>query len=659
MPAGGSGVLALLLVAATQAPQTSQSPPPTGLLLGRVVDAATGRPVVGAIVAIQGGLLNALNAPRAVTNGGGQFVFRKLPKGSFNLVASKPGYVQGAYGRHQPGGSMRVVELDEGQRVGDVTITIWRHAAIGGSVVDEAGEPVIGVTLRLFQRRYVAGHRRYMPAGTASTDDRGVYRFAALAPGEYVVAFISHQVSVPEDVAELFRTPPVPSDAKAQDLMRERMSLGPYMGPPGSQQSAQFGSTIRQIDISAPVPPISGAGPGPVFIYPTLFFPNSPTAARAGVITVQSGQERDGVDLSLHPVRALRVSGTLAGGDGPVSNVAVHLVPAVDDDVPGLEPAATMTDGNGNFTLTGVVAGQYIIGAARIPRQTAPSSENTVTTQIQVGGGMFGMSMPSDAPGPPSVPPIPDDPALYADTPVAVADADVNDVVVMLQHGGRLSGRVEFDGTRDRPDATALPRIPIILERADSAGPTYVPGQPGMMPVPPGRVDEKGAFKTYGQPPGRYLLRVGAPFVGWVLKSTMLEGRDISEVAFDLGTSDISNIVITFTDRPTKLTGVVRTKDGNPDTEALVVAFPIDPSAWSDYGNSSRRVRSTRPTNNGTYTINGLPAGDYYVASISENGVSQWQDPQVLADLVRSAAQVRLVDGDTRTQDVVRSGGDR
>src|SRR5262249_14690826 len=148
----------------------------------------------------------------------------------------------------------------------------------------------------------------------------------------------------------------------------------------------------------------------------------------------------------------------------------VHLVSAADDDIQELEPAAAMTDGNGNFTLAGVIAGQYVIKAARIPRPPArPSDQNTTMTTIQVGGNTMGFSSSASDPLQNTLPPIPDDPAFYANTGVVVGDRDLNGIVVMLQRGGRLSGRVEFDGTRDRPDATALSRVPVTMERADTS----------------------------------------------------------------------------------------------------------------------------------------------------------------------------------------------
>jgi len=94
---------------------------------------------------------------------------------------------------------------------------------------------VIGAVIRVFHRRFASGQIRYAPAGTLSTDDRGIYRTAGLVPGDYVVAFVSRQVSMPPDVADITRNPPAPSDMKGQAIMRERFALGgPFAGAPGT-----------------------------------------------------------------------------------------------------------------------------------------------------------------------------------------------------------------------------------------------------------------------------------------------------------------------------------------------------------------------------------------------------------------------------------------
>src|SRR5579872_661174 len=157
MLVGAAVVRVLLFIAAAQAPQSPSAP--TGLILGRVVDAASGRPISGAIVTLGGLAPTAAAAPaapvaspqpRALTSAGGQFVFRNLPKGSFSLTVTRAGLLDGAYGRQRPGGLSTDVRLDEGQRVGDVVIRMWRPAVISGTITDEAGEPVVGASVRAF-----------------------------------------------------------------------------------------------------------------------------------------------------------------------------------------------------------------------------------------------------------------------------------------------------------------------------------------------------------------------------------------------------------------------------------------------------------------------------------------------------------------------------
>jgi hypothetical protein len=193
----------------------------------------------------------------------------------------------------------------------------------------------------------------------------------------------------------------------------------------------------------------------------------------------------------------------------------------------------------------------------------------------------------------------------------------------------------------------------VTLDRVDAAPATSVMGNPFIV-VPPGRGDVTGAFKTYGVAPGKYIIRASAP-QGWTLRSAMSEGRDLSEQPLDIRAADVAAVVLTFTDRPTKLTGVVRGSDGNPDGAALVVVFPADSATWTDSGLNPRRIRSTRPTKTGAFTITGLAPGDYYVAAFHEDAFADWQDPAVFEELSRRGSQVRLAEGETRAQDVKTS----
>ena len=81
---------------------------------------------------------------------------------------------------------------------------MWKHGVIAGTVVDEAGEPVVGVAVRALIKDVVAGRTRYgnmevIPelVPTATTDDRGMFRLSQLMPGTYVVLVPSTQTTVP------------------------------------------------------------------------------------------------------------------------------------------------------------------------------------------------------------------------------------------------------------------------------------------------------------------------------------------------------------------------------------------------------------------------------------------------------------------------------
>jgi hypothetical protein len=310
------GLLWIAAILAVQSPQPSpsnQTPlTPSALIVGRVVDASSGRPIAGAIVSLNGGVvLTPATAAdprslgntraRAMTNASGQFVFRRLLEGRFVLTATRPGYAEGAYGRRKPGGTPGSLVLALGERAGDVVIPMWRNGSITGSVVDEAGEPLMGVQVRVFSRRYVAGRPRLTQGPTVQTDDRGVYRVASLAPGEYLVGFVAREISLPIEIAEMSRAPMNTNDPKMRALALERSSLGGMVGYPGMPGVVPVGGVVRGIDTNGPVPPSASDGTA-MFIYPTQFYPGVPGVARAAVVTLASGQERENVDFALRPV---------------------------------------------------------------------------------------------------------------------------------------------------------------------------------------------------------------------------------------------------------------------------------------------------------------------------------------------------------------------
>jgi hypothetical protein len=613
---GGQDVRILTEQAAAAAAGARLQPMPlgNGVIVGQAIDGGSKQPVGGALVMLT---LPGSQPVRALADAEGRFAFRELPAGRFNLSVTKAGFVEGAYGRLRPSGPTRALVLDENGREASVSIPLWRFAAITGTLADEHGEPLIGATVRALRKAIVAGVPKFTVAATDQTDDRGIFRISSLEPGEYIVA--------------------VPM---TQNAGLETFALG------GGMVFEAVASTRAELPVMM-VSEMAGAMPpglsedGRPLAYPTQFYPAAVSSTRATVIAVASGEERAGVDFQLRPARAQRISGHVTGPDGPAQHVSLSLVPADADALAtAIETATTISDANGTFTFPAVPAGQYSIKVLRAPQTAMRGVPDEM--MVQTGGAvMVTRTVTIGGPGGGVAPPPPTDPTLWADVPVTVGSTDIVDLGVALRPGPRVRGEVQFNGAAQRPTPDRLPAIMVMLEPAD--------GRTGL-PLLRGRVENTGSFSTASVPPGKYVLRVAGVPQGWTFRGAIAGGRDIADMPIDIEGSDIGGVMLTFTDRPSEISGSVTAAAGGADDSATVIVFPTDREGWTHYGMSPRRLRNVRVDKTGAFTISNLPPGDYYVAAVREASAADWQSPRFLEALAPQAQRVQLGDGQKASQ---------
>jgi hypothetical protein len=157
-----------------------------------------------------------------------------------------------------------------------------------------------------------------------------------------------------------------------------------------------------------------------------------------------------------------------------------------------------------------------------------------------------------------------------------------------------------------------------------------------------GRVNEDGTFELRGLAGPQVIRLQGVP-LGWALKSVTLNGADITDTAYDFKPGNaITGLVITLTDRLTEITGSVRDARGQSVADYVLVAFPEDPKLWVP---QSRFVQTTRPNQNGTFSIKGLPPGRYLVAVVPSLETGLQNDPEVLQQLRPQAQSFSLAEG--------------
>jgi len=634
-------VSSLFAAQALQSPaqpaRPTDSRPPVGLIVGRVVDASTNRPIARAIVtlvapqAATGDVpvnLSAplpANVPRVYTDAEGRFLFRNLAAGAYTFLASGQGYLDGGYGQRRIGGPTQPFALAENQRVGDVTIRLWKEAGLSGHVTDDTGAPVpdIWVTAlpraRLSERGPGTVSRTNTTSG-ALTDDRGAYRIAGLPPGEYVAVVPSRMIQWPAAWASL--------DAQALQQVR---STG-ISGITANATALRVGDVALQTssegsyggsNMLAAILPTTIRPDGRLFGYAQTFHPSTTSASGASVIALASGDARTGVDIQVRPMALTRVSGTLVGPTGPLAGAGVHIVPAFAANQMlerTHETAVSTTDAKGAFTFLGIPPGSYVLKAWTLP------------VVLVIGRD----AMPADT-------------TLWSEVSVTVGNTPVTDLTVTLRPGLTLSGRIVFDGTAPQPNpAQAQSTLSVAFE---PIWPLAFTNRLGV------RANANGEFTTQGLPRGTYVPVLPNQFGqrGWYFESATLNGRDLFVEPIVLDSENISGIEIRFGDRRTELSGTVTDASGKPDQAATVVIFPADSRKWIEHGLSPIAARTTSVSQTGAYALAMRP-GEFLAAAVSDDVLANWPNASTIEALARTATRVTIARGQTARVDLKRTG---
>ena len=590
---------------------------PTGLVIGRVVDATTGRPIANAIVThLPLGVAPPGDAPpgmgpvgqaatRVLTNDDGRFLFRGLAAGQYFFLASATAYLDGGFGQQRPGGRNQPFALAEHQRVGDLTIRLWKEAMIAGTVTDDASEPVGGVWVTLSPARagtLATATSSWRGGGnniSARTDDRGAYRFPSVGPGEYVV-------SVPSRMTQM-ASAATGAGVRVGTTLLQTSYEGLYGG--SNVLPAILPTTIRD----------DGRAVG----YATTFYPTAATIAAATPIAVRSGDDRAGVDIQLRPIVLTPVSGMVTGPAGPEPNLAVHLMPAYAAGTVMERThttAVTTTATDGRFSFVGVPPGPYILKTWKNPQISVIARD-----------------------------PLPPDATLWRQMPISVGDSPMANLTVTLQPGTTVSGRVRFEGS-------ATPPMPLNLQTGISVA--FEPMWPLAFAARlAARVSATYEFTTAGLPPGPAYANLPNNFTwgfrGWYFESAVHAGQDLTITPLALEAQPITDVVITFSDRRSEISGTVRDASGRPDAMASVVVFPADYRPWIKHGLSPLATRVETVTQSGTFVVPMRP-GEYLVAAVADAAVAGWPNPQAVETLAAVATRVTIARGETRQLELRR-----
>jgi hypothetical protein len=596
-----SRALVVAALACGSAPLLAQNPREapaeatgTATLRGQVVTAdADARPVRLARVSLSL-VTGAGHLPMVIADNEGRFVFSHLPAGRFSVAVEKAGFVQSSYGAKRPQSTGIPIVLADGEAA-DIVVRIARGAVVSGTVLGPGGAPAVGVQMSLLTLDYNQMGQKGLVQVTFGNSSMG----ALLTDDRGAYRVYGLRAGDYYIVARPF----------VNGLSGQIMS------------SAELDWAQRLLTS----PSIAAADPPPtqsVTLAPVLY-PGTIDPSAAVPVTVGAGEERTGVDFTLDYVPTAHVSGIVHDPDGLPPKVAQ--LSLLQPKTLGFgRPAGNLfirPEADGHFSTGGILPGDYVL-AARGSGHNADAGP---------GAGPNGGDLP-----------------YLSLTELHVAGHDIDNLDVTLAPGANLSGRLAFEGTTPPPDLTKV---------NVSLGPALVTGSTAMG-ASPTVAGTDGRFTLRGIGPGEYLLFASVPGPGsepaWTLKSAIVHGVDAIDVPIEIGRDDVADAVITFTDRPTELTGALRDAAGKPAPEYFILVASTDRTSWTP---QSRRIKSARPATNGNFRVTGFPPGEYYVLAVTDLDRNRMFSAEYLEPLVGSAMKMTFTEGEKKVQDFKISAG--
>jgi hypothetical protein len=573
----------------------------------------------------------------AVTDDAGHFAFANLPAGTYTLIATRAGYVSSTYGAKTPGRAQGApISLADGQQITGIVMPMLHGAALSGVVRYPSGQVAADVNIVVMSVKNAGGERKLSPVLTPGrTDDRGVFRVFGLPPGDYLVQ------------ADM-------TGAGRQDPMR-----------PLTKDELEWAAKIQSgaSTASAGARPAPGAPPSPQPVaYTSVYYPGVADPSVAGVVTLGAGEDRGGIDIACVLVPTATISGRVFGADGqPAVGLQVRLEGSksggggINDLITSLIGRSSARITNDEFSIPNVPPGHYrLIARAKAPvvsgAAAAPKAAGAPSF-LDMMGAMNGSAK---------------DLTLWAEQEIEVIGADQTGLSLRLQPGLTISGKIEFETSRTTPPDASAVRIGMSPVRP-GAGTSPIEAVGRLMTGTFAPAQKDGTFVVAGLTPDVYRAMFVPPNMmmppplmpvtpgGFVLKSAMLDGKDIADdpIAVRVG-DEIKNLVVTFTDKFSQISGTLQDAAGKPVVGYPIIVFSTNPASWT-FG--SRRIAQVHPANDGTYKVQGLPAGEYYVCALTDLDPNDLYDPAFLEQLTAASFKITLAEGEQKIQNLKLGGG--
>jgi hypothetical protein len=299
------------------------------------------------------------------------------------------------------------------------------------------------------------------------------------------------------------------------------------------------------------------------------------------------------------------------------------------------------------FRFARVVEGSYRLTATQFPPGDKPP--------FSIGGDFNRTIRSTGVAGLKVVTPLPTGPTLVADATVVISDQPTT-ITVPLRQGARIRGRVVFDGAALPLTGDEIATIPVAVRPADGGGGVVSTATALANSFPMANIEPDGSFTTIGIPPGLYVIGLVPDTTGlgaWTLTSLKVGAQEMLGNAIRVESTDITNVVLTLTDRTATIAGTIADSQGRRAVDARVIMFPKNVTDRNQYfaDPAPRRVMQMLVSESATFTLP-VPPGEYFVAAVTKLP-PDWMTPEYLQTLVPQAVPATAAVGWTARVTIV------
>ncbi len=522
----------------TSSDKMDPTPLANSTIRGRVYYADTGRAVKRTMIMLMkdDGSGGPGSSSSALTDGEGYFQMKNVQGGTYYAMVNAPGVVSPlAYADFSKRGDKEALKnafegfekiVVDGVTDIDVQIPARRGGAIGGRVMYDDGDAAIGVKVEILRKvdgKFLGVIPNFsaimsiMSSGGSlfQTDDRGVYRFPGLPPGDYIVKV---------------------TEVTTHSENNDRTYYDPFEATLGSSS------------------------------FLTIFYPDVLDTKAAQLINVQFGQEISEINLVIPSRRLYKLDGKILNlKDKSPVKARVSLKKEGDDETFSIFNAISrdqqnvaLTDERGNWKFKELPKGTYKL-------IIEPVGNEDYDTRYP--GDYSNSNVMTNANKTPTKPKL-----AKKIEEIIIEDKDLTELVIELGYGATVSGTAAVENSQEMPTS-------VMIQAVGEKDETGVVGSIGNYiskdPQKPSKTNHD--FKLENVPEGKNYFSVFIEDQDYYVKSATFGGTDLLNNPIEVKEGDVlRNVQIVISKDVGTLKGIVLNDDKEPVKELRFLIVPTD-----------------------------------------------------------------------------------